>query len=430
MRVVIVGSGKLGCGYLVPLFLGAGHEVLLGCRTPDTAHRIRSAGGWRVRVTGEPPEEVHGVATAAVSTTELDEAVAAADLVVLCVGVANTAGAAPHLVPGLAARRGRPVDVWVVENAECAPWVGEALVDTASARGVQLPPVGVAGAVAGVTVGRGSWHEAGVPEFIGDGARRLVVDTRPLRLAPPALPGVQTTGQYRARLREKLFVHNAGHALAAYLGWLRGHRTIDTAIGDPFVRPIVAGALLEARRAILAAYPGLLQGRSMDHGSDVHGPVADALARYGNTELADPVTRVAREPLRKLAPGDRLLGPVALLRRTSHRVPAHFALGIAAALLYGYGDEAVPTADASARRLRRLLDERGVFAVLTSVCGLAADDPFAAAVAARYHGFVFTDDGVRFPPAAPATGLEAPLPHAPSDRGDDWRERLPGQVVR
>jgi hypothetical protein len=67
-----------------------------------------------------------------------------------------------------------------------------------------------------------------------------------------------------------------------------------------------------------------------------------------------------------------------------------------------------------------------VFDVLAGVCGLAADDPFAAAVADRYHGFVFTDDGVRFPPAAPAPSPVVPSPDAVYDR----RERLPGQVVR
>ncbi|MEE1763342.1 MULTISPECIES: hypothetical protein [unclassified Streptomyces] len=424
MRVVVVGAGKLGCGYLVPLFLEAGHEVVLGCRTRDTADRIRCVGGWRVRVTGGRPEEVHDVTTVSVGA-DLDEAVTAADLVVLSVGVANAAEAARSLVPGLVARRGRPVDVWVVENAECAHRVNEALRDTAAARGVPLPPIGVAGAVARVAVGHGCWREPGVPEFLRDTPRQLAVDARPLLTAPPTLPGVRTTGQYRARLHEKLFVYNAGHALAAYLGWLRGHRTVDAAIGDPFVRPVVAGALLEGRRAILAAYPGLRRGPQVDQCGDVHGPVAEALARYGNTELADPVTRVAREPLRKLSPGDRLLGPVALLRGTRHRVPAHFALGIAAALLYGYDDEAVPAADTSARRLRRLLDERGVSAVLAGVCGLAADDPFAAAIAVRYHGFVFTDDGVRFPPTAPLPDIVAR-----ADAVSRRREPLPGQVAR
>jgi mannitol-1-phosphate 5-dehydrogenase len=403
MRVLIVGAGALGCGYLVPLFRGAGHEVVLACRTPQTADRIRAAGGWRVRVTGGPPREVRGIVPVTVGTPEMDEAVVAADLLVISVGVGNAASAAQHLVSGLAARRGRPADLWVVENAECAGPVRTALHAAAAPRGLTLPPLGIAGAIALTSVGRGTWHEPGIPEFVGDAVRRLAVDAPALRAGLPPLLGVHATGQYRARLHEKLFVFNAGHAIAAYLGWLRGHRTIDTAIGDPFVRPVVAGALLEARRAVLAAYPALLRGRALDQSRDVHGPVAEALARYGNTELADPVTRVAREPIRKLAPADRLLGPVALLRSSACRVPAHFALGIAAALLYGYDDEAVLAADPSARRLRRLLEERGVAAVLAAVCGLEADDPVAGAVAARYHGFVFTEDGVRFPPAAPGS---------------------------
>ncbi|MEU8345062.1 hypothetical protein AB0C74_25480 [Spirillospora sp. NPDC048832] len=60
------------------------------------------------------------------------------------------------------------------------------------------------------------------------------------------------------------------------------------------------------------------------------------------------------------------------------------------------------SADASARRLRRLLDERGAPAVLTGVCGRAADDGFAAAVADRYHAFRYADDGPWFPPSAPS----------------------------
>ncbi|MCP9981520.1 hypothetical protein [Actinomadura madurae] len=238
-------------------------------------------------------------------------------------------------------------------NADCARRVRGALAGTAEAGGTPLPPLGIAGAVARVAVSRGSWHEPGVPEFVGDAARRLDVDALPLHLAPPALPGVHATCEFGARLREKLFVFNTGHAFTAYLGWLRGHRTIDTAIRDPFVRPVVTGALLAARRAVLAAHPCLCPGHAPDLVADVHAPVADVLARYGNTELADPVVRVARDPIRKLAPGDRLLGPVALLGRTAPRGLAPFVLGVAAVLLYGYGDGAVLAADASARRLRR-----------------------------------------------------------------------------
>nr|MBA2528494.1 hypothetical protein [Euzebyales bacterium] len=247
------------------------------------------------------------------------------------------------------------------------------------------------------------WHDGEEAEFVGDGVAELAVDGSALHNPVPLLRGVRATSQYRARLREKLYVFNAGHAVTAYLGWLRGHATVAEAIGDPFVRPIVVGGLLEARRALLSAYPTLARG-TVDERTDVHAPVVTALRRYADAELADPVTRVARDPLRKLRAGDRLLGPVQLIRQVGGAVPAHFTLGIAAGLLYGRGPREDAAGDTQARELRGMLSTEGVMAVLGTVCGLDADDPVAEAVAERYRGFVFTADGVSFPPARPTGG--------------------------
>src|SRR5688572_32596049 len=112
-------------------------------------------------------------------------------------------------------------------------------------------------------------------------------------------------------------------------------------------------------------------------GGDVRGPVADALLRYANEELADPVQRVARDPIRKLGPDDRLLGPARLIRAARRRVPAHFALGIAAALLYR------AEGDVQAIRLARLLERDGLVATLRTVCRLEPEDDLAKAVERR-----------------------------------------------
>ena len=399
MRVVIVGAGKIGCGYLAPLFADHGHEVVLGCRTAQSAARFAAAGHWRVRVTGPSGgvRTVSGVRAVAVGSPSFRLAVAGADLVVVAVGVGNVAQLGPDLARALAARpAGDPIDVWVVENDDCAPVLERSVAAAAERQGVRLPPIGFASAVAWVTVGRGSWRDPGTPEFVRDSADRLVVDARRLRTTVPAPGGVVTTSQYRARLDEKLYVFNAGHALCAYVGWLRGHETISSAVRDVLVRPIVAGCLLEARRAVLTAHPGLAAGSRIQAAVDIHPQVADALRRYEDAQLADPITRVAREPLRKLQPTDRLIGPARLIRETTGHTPAHVALGVAAALLYGRGAREV--ADPQARELRGLLARHGVMAVLRDVCGLDSRDPLAQTVAARYRGFVFVDDGVMFPP--------------------------------
>jgi mannitol-1-phosphate 5-dehydrogenase len=391
MRVVVVGPGKIGSGYLAPIFREAGWDVTLAARSAEVADRIGACPSYGVRITalGEHAarsfavEDVAGVVTGSSAFTR---AVGAADLVCVSVGVGRVASVGEPLAAALADRGGDdPVDVWVVENAACAPDLERAVTDAGARAGLRLPPFGCAGAVATVAVARGDWRTPDRPCFVGDAARRLWVDGRPLLRDGPLPEEVATTPAYAARLEEKLYVFNAAHAICAYLGWLRGHETIADAVEDSMLRPMVVGCLLESRRAVLAAHPEL--------GDDLHGPVAEYLRRFGDRELADPIVRVAREPIRKLGPDDRLLGPAHLIRRATGAIPAYFALGIAGALLHGNED------DAQVRELRAELAERGVMAVLRTRCGLAEDDPFAEAIAARYRGFIFTGEETIFPPA-------------------------------
>jgi mannitol-1-phosphate 5-dehydrogenase len=386
MRVVIVGCGRVGCGYLTPLFRSGGWRVTLAARTEEAAERIRQSGGFRVRVTRERGVLALGHCDAvAVGSPQFSEAVADADLVCVSVGVANVGSLAKPLARALAARRAaRALDVWVVENGDCAAELERGVRMAGLAARLALPPLGFTGAVATVAVAHGSWREEACPEFVGDDARRLRVDETRVLTGIPALAGVRGTTQYLARLREKLYVFNAGHATCAYLGWLRGHVTIAEAAADPLLRPILAGCLLESRRALLLAYPSL--------GSDLHGPIAEALERFGNRELADPIARVAREPIRKLGREDRLIGPATMIRTASGRVSAYFALAVAGALLYRCAD------DEQSIALGARLAREGVMAVIERVCGLAPADAFAQAIAVSYRNFIITPTETLFPP--------------------------------
>jgi mannitol-1-phosphate 5-dehydrogenase len=395
VRVLIIGTGKIGCGHLAPLFEDAGWQVAVAARAEATAAAIRAAGRWHVQPGDAPARTCTPAAAVAVGSAAFAEEVAAADLVCAAVGVGNVASLAPPLAEALR-HRDRPLDVWVVENADCAPGLRSALAD----RGVDLGRVGVAGVVTSATVGHGSWRDAAAartpapPTFRGDGLGGLHVDACALRTPAPALPDVELTPHYRARLDEKLFVFNAGHAVCAYLGALRGHTTVAGAARDPMLRPLLVGCLLEARRAVLDLHPQL--------GEDVRGAVADALARYDDAELGDPIARVARDPIRKLGAGDRLVGPARLIADRTGVVPAHFALAIAGALLYPCEQ------DAEARELRGRLARDGLLATLRAVSGLEPGDPLTTAVEQRYRGFIFTPEGTLFPPVHTTDALLAP----------------------
>jgi mannitol-1-phosphate 5-dehydrogenase len=400
-RVVIIGPGRIGCGYLTPLFQAAGWEVVLACPNELMTERIRASPRYAVRVTAPPTvwngngTGPKGAATSflvrtpravTIGATEFVDAVVRADLVCTSVGVERVPSLADPLALALTARRGgHPIDIWTVENGDCAPHLEREIRELVQPTRLTLPRVGFGGAIADVAVAHGSWRTTdGSPEFVGDAFRTLCVDRRRLFNGVPELPGVRGTQAFLGHLHEKLYVFNAGHAICAYLGWLRRHETIAEAAADPILRPLIAGSMLEARRALLAARLAI--------GGELHARVAEALGRFGDHELADPIVRVAREPVRKLAPGDRLLGPAELIRQRTGEVPQYFALAIAAALLYRNA------ADAQSRRIAAEIEQFGVMAVLESVCGLAPNDPFAQAIAARYRAFIITAEETIFPP--------------------------------
>jgi mannitol-1-phosphate 5-dehydrogenase len=89
------------------------------------------------------------------------------------------------------------------------------------------------------------------------------------------------------------------------------------------------------------------------------------------------VERNARDPLRKLARHDRLVGPACLC--LEHGIaPEHLATAIAAALQYN------PPADPAAQRLQQRLQCEGLPVVLKEVCGIDPDGELGEKVRARY----------------------------------------------
>ncbi|MFN7162430.1 MAG: mannitol-1-phosphate 5-dehydrogenase, partial [Fimbriimonadales bacterium] len=79
--------------------------------------------------------------------------------------------------------------------------------------------------------------------------------------------------------------------------------------------------------------------------------------------MDDPIARVAREPLRKLRPDDRLVGAYRLLVEQGED-PTPFRKAILAALAYSDPN------DAESQQLQQMIRERGAEWVLREWCGL------------------------------------------------------------
>lgn len=129
----------------------------------------------------------------------------------------------------------------------------------------------------------------------------------------------------------KLYCHNAGHALAAYLAHALGFRRMDELRSRPDVIEFVRSAMLEESGDPLCARFAGVDPLFTPEGMRAY--VDDLITRMLNPFVRDAVARVGRDPARKLGWDDRLIGA---MRRAlaADVIPRRYALGAAAALLW------------------------------------------------------------------------------------------------
>lgn len=372
MRAVVIGPGRIGCGFAGHLLHRSGFEVSFIGREP-TVTRLRSAGHYLVRLTdGRRCSEEEVPFHAALDIRDgrtCAEAIARADVVCVAVGVDALGAVAPVLARGLA-RSHRPVNVIGCENDERA---GARLRDAVAvlAGSALADRHGFSGAVVGrVVAHRIPSHRPGAPlVLVGEPRDEFVVDAAALRAPLPEIRGMIAAQDFVAAYRRKLYRYSAGHATAAYLGHLKGYRYLHAAIRDPEVAAGTRAAIGEGQAALRAQYGPALAGSPAD--------VEEILARFGNAALADTVARVGRDTRRKLAPTDRLIGAARVLEGAGVRAPA-LAGAAAAALCFGCVEHpplARPVPGASLAR---------VGALLQTVCQLPAEDQLATSIRARW----------------------------------------------
>ncbi|MEY8418259.1 mannitol-1-phosphate 5-dehydrogenase [Oscillospiraceae bacterium 44-5] len=175
----------------------------------------------------------------------------------------------------------------------------------------------------------------------------------------PEIEGLGWVDDLDAYLERKLFTLNSGHAICAYLGALRGHKTIVESIADPAIGPLVHQAMWESGE-------GLIQKFGFDPEAH-HAYIERIFARFQNPFLEDETVRVAREPIRKLAPTDRLMKP--LMTAYGYGLPVdHLIFGAAAALHFNCPE------DEQSVELQKAIQDGGVERALEKYTGLKPGD--------------------------------------------------------
>ena len=371
-KIVIVGAGRIGRGFVGDLFGAAGYHLLLVDIDRTLVDGLRRAGRYtlvRLRGAGRPPDVAEVTGYAALHTSqeaEIAQAIVRADALAVAVFPQDFADVARELAPGLRARQAQrgsaPLDLLLCANIVHPGPLFEAELEQAlppGAWGVVSRWLGVVETVvprivpawvAGTDAPTGA-----LPPIRSNGYPDLFVDRCAFRGPIPAVPGLVPVDDLRAQEARKIYTYNTFHASLAYLGALRGYTLAAECLADPEVRAGARGALEEAARAVRAEY-GFERGEMARW--------VENTVRYTDLpDLGDTVRRHGADPRRKLRRQDRLVGPLLLARKHGQEA-SHLVRVAAAALRFN-----VP-GDLSAAYVRERVAAMGVEAAVRELCGL------------------------------------------------------------
>jgi mannitol-1-phosphate 5-dehydrogenase len=128
----------------------------------------------------------------------------------------------------------------------------------------------------------------------------------------PEVSFLEPKENIKAWVDRKLFIHNLGHATAAYLGFKAYPQAVYIweVLEKPEIYRATRQTMLQAADILQTLYPDEFTPSQLEEHID------DLLHRFMNKSLGDTLFRVGCDLYRKLGPEDRLVAPVQAAIRT------------------------------------------------------------------------------------------------------------------
>jgi mannitol-1-phosphate 5-dehydrogenase len=369
-KAVQFGGGNIGRGFTGQLFSEAGFEVVFIDVVQSLVDEINQRRSYPIRIACEEPYIVTVENVRAVSGKDIPavaQEIVTADVLCTAVGVNVLPFIAPAIAAGVKARADAgvniPINIVICENMQRMSVFLKEKVKAELDESYYAYLDEMIGFVESV-VGRM------VPVMTEEQKKEdsLLVVVEPYKHLPiaksmikgtfPEVAGIELAANFQSFVDRKLYAHNAGHACAAYLGYLKGYEFLYEVMRDKEIYQQVQAAMLETGEALIKKH---------DLNAEEHrAHIADLLTRFGNIALGDQVSRVGRDPVRKLGPDDRLVGGAKLCLEYGVK-PVHICRAIAAALKFN------PEGDPSAPKVQELVANIGAAGALREIGGLAED---------------------------------------------------------
>jgi mannitol-1-phosphate 5-dehydrogenase len=382
--MAVFGAGNIGRGFIGQIFSQSGYDVVFIDAVESLVNELNAKGYYPLELVTNDETITYEIgpvsACLAQNQEQVNQIISKADAMATAVGVPVLPKIAPGLAAAFAARKASgnnsELDILVCENKLGAgDYLRSLILEINPDLKMMLEnKIGFVETSIGRMVPVLSEQERRENPLLvrSEPYSELPVDASGFRGAVPAVSNLKPFTPFDFYHERKLFIHNMGHAVTAYLGYLAGAATIAEAINRPELRLFVEKTMRQTAQALSEHY-GVEYNQLEDH-------VQDLLSRFANIRLGDTVSRVGRDPLRKLDTQDRLAGALRFTVEQGKQ-PYHLALAMAAALKFD------AEGDPTAAQVRDRISDEGLDYFLKNHCGLSGNgqlDSWRDLITAQY----------------------------------------------
>ncbi len=370
-KAVVFGAGNIGRSFIGSIFSSNGLEVVFVDASRPLVEELNRRRGYRIIIkkNGEPDREIVVSGISAVHSSDEEGIIRHLAECRICATSVGQ-GALPRVIPVLAGAvkerirlNAAPLDIIIAENIRGGAGFFRSIFRE---EGLGGDEAGLIETSIGKMVPIMTEKDLAEDPLVlhAEEYNTLILDRNGFKNPVPAFPEIKAVGNIAAWVDRKLFIHNLGHAAAAYFGYSEfpDRDLIADVLDDRGIREKVRGVMAESAAALLAEYPEEFTEK------DLSGHIDDLIRRFRNKALGDTVFRVGRDLKRKLGRDDRILGAARLC--VKHGLPRERIISVFyAALRFGAVDLNGRPFDGD-REFLGSFERAGMRKALTVLCGL------------------------------------------------------------
>lgn len=363
-KAVHFGAGKIGRGFIAELLHDSGYEIIFGDVVNELVNLVNMNHKYPLFLIDHDYEEkiidhVSAYSNLADEDKLIDE-MCQAEIITTSVMATNLSKVAPLITKGLKKRLGQGKNKAIVMACENAIMgtdiLKKAMIETNILTEEELDSIAVFPNTAVDRMVFGGAHNGKEGIEIGD-AYELVIEKNKLE-DPTSQPikGAEYVDDLMMYLQRKIYIINCGHAIAGYYGQvIKNYEIVQDSLRDPDLLPQIRQAMLESAAALEKKY-------GFSHDDLVEYMETMMIKRFTTPGVVDPISRVSREPIRKIASNDRIMGPANLCEEYGLD-NTYLLKGVACALKYK------SEGDSQAEELQNFIKENGVEEAIVKYAG-------------------------------------------------------------